>query len=130
MQLCLEHVTAALAWVLQSPTRKDPRYFGHVFLGVSSTHSESVQFHQFTCVVLVEPVAAFLLALICPGFRRLRQPTRIRKHDGSWTERPIDPAALPGLRKRLLGVSGCCFGVRSFALPIVQIEQHSRALRC
>src|ERR1035438_10663336 len=88
MQLRLEYETAALAGVLQSPSREYPRYFGHVFLGVSSTHSESVQFHQFTCVVLVEPVAAFLLALICPIFRRLRQPTRARKHDGSWTERP------------------------------------------
>src|ERR1017187_1177328 len=130
MQLRLEYETAALAGVLQSPTRKDPRYFGHVFLGVYSTHSESVQLHQFTCVVLVEPVAAFLLALICPGFRRLRQPARVGKRGGSWTERTIAPAALPGLRERLLGASGSCFGVWPFTLPIIEIEQHGRALSC
>src|SRR5580698_11096387 len=63
MHALLERETTSLARLLQCPSREHPRYFGHIFLGVTASYSQGVQFHQFAAVVFVQ-AAALSLGLV------------------------------------------------------------------
>src|SRR6516225_11345377 len=40
---------------LERPAGENPRYLGHIFLGITAVHTQGVKLHQLAAVVFVQP---------------------------------------------------------------------------
>ena len=96
-------------WLLQRPSGEDAGNLGDIFLRVAAIHAERVQLHQLAAVVFVQ-AAALAFGLLRWRGRRWRE-------------------ACASLIIRSLGNAIGEIGVRSHAQPVIQIEEHGRALR-
>src|SRR2546425_8592816 len=95
---------AALLGLFKSPSGKTSRALSDIFLSVAAVDSERVQFHKLAPVVFIQ---AGTPSLALPYNR--------------WTV-----SCAPAIAFRH---SVCNLGVRSYAQPIIQVEEHRRALR-
>ena len=86
MLALVELETSALLRLTDCPSGEAAGYLSDILLGVAAIHAKGVKLHEFTAVVFVETLPAFLVG--------------------------------PGMN----------FG--SGRLPVIEIEQHRRALRC
>src|SRR5579862_5140340 len=102
-----ESETAALFWLLQSPSGKDLGNFRDIFLCVAAVDAERVQFHQFAAVILVEAIALAFGLL------------------GGWISLVIGaPPVLVGV----LGNAIRDIGIRADTEPVVEVEKHRGTL--
>src|SRR5215472_12336703 len=105
----VETKASALLRLIDTPARQYLRQLGDIFLGVAAIHAESVQLHDFTGVVFVQSAGTVLV--------RLRPRRYLVDHaEGSTAELPSLIAENGELR------------MRTHALPVVEIEEHGRAL--
>ncbi len=107
----LESEAAALFGLLQGPSGEDTGDLSNIFLGIAAVHTERVEFQQFAAIVLIQ-AAALAFGLL---------------HRGG--------TALPGRPAPVVIVVALWDAVgeiriRSYAQPVVEIEEHGRTLRC
>src|SRR5262245_11741298 len=105
----VETKASALLRLIDTPSRQYLCQFGDIFLGVTAVHAESVQLRDFAGVVFIESAGTVLV--------RLWPRRHLVDHaEGSTAELPPLIAENGELR------------MRTHALPVVQIEEHGRAL--
>src|SRR5258707_11901812 len=109
--IAVSEATAALRLV-NAPTGTDFGQFGHVFLRVAAINTQRVQLHDFARIVFVQPTGPVLLLFVALLLLPPRKSAVVETAPGTlaW---PINGQ----LR------------IRPHALPVVQVEQHGRALR-
>ena len=103
--------------LVDRPAGEHASHFGDVVLGVAAVYAQCVEFHELAPIVFVEAVAL--------GFGRTlrrREPCRRRK-----TTAPS--AAAKAAVFRLPAYSACFVGSGPHAEPVIEIEEHGRALR-
>src|SRR6516225_1800987 len=108
----VETKASALLRLIDTPSRQHLRQLGDISLGVAAVDAEGVQLHDFAGVGFVQSAGTVLV--------RLRPGRYLVDHaERSAAELPPLIAEYGELR------------MRTHALPVVQIEEHGRALgRC
>ena len=126
----IEVESAAEPRVGDRPARERPRNFLHILLRVAAVDAERVQFHQLARVVLVDAPAALLRRhrrvaghLPAAHVGILQPPAAVRQAGvRAWHAAAHGIAVALGIRR-----GGGAFG--RGALPVVEIEEHRRAVR-
>src|SRR5207245_10772490 len=101
--LC-ESNAAALLVLFQCPSCENPRDLSDIFLSVAAVDSERVQFHKLAPIVFIQAGTPSLALL--------------------YNQRTVSCAPSIAFRHSVRNI-----GVRSHAEPIIQVEEHRRALR-
>ena len=125
----VELEVAAALWLRDGPPGEALGHLDHVLLAVAAVHAQGVQFHQLAGVVLVQPAALLPLRLaLLPRLRCLGGRARRPRRALGIAEGPSQHAAVAAEAAPPAGAIAGEVGVGAHAQPVVQVEEHGRAL--